>query len=404
MLESSSGECVGSWLNLHRLLNQGLSCFLNAEHQTRAGKLLYPAVDRQQSGPWEEWREDLLDAVQNLGDHRILSRISNWSPDVAGTAECLAQVFGWAIRHYPVACAAGHPFKLIHCLRRFDLETYQAQGKFVAPVIQLWEYANRHLPGLITGLYIHGSLSTLDYVPSSSDLDTVLIVPQATLLSPRKLVELRKHVLHTLRWFHQIDYSQHHGHTVLSDLDLCFFDDTWFPRVLFTISTALVGSDRVRIRSRGVPSDVSLPFRRMCSRIHQVAQGRIAIRGWYALKLHLQGILLLPTLFLQACGSPTYKRDSFEPVRSRVPEEAWRLIENISAIRALGLQEPLVSPWMDRQIARLPTPWAASILHRWCKNRVPDRAWAILGDGWLEQSLLLADSLMACLNGDRGAL
>lgn len=391
---------VDPWLDFHRVLNQGLSGFLNADHQARLGKLLYPLVDRQQVSPWQHWRGELLDAVQELEQRATFPGISSLPLDVAGTAECLARVFAWALENYPAAYAEGQSFVSTPCLKRFDPETYRARGSFVAPVVQLWEYANHYLTGLITGSYLHGSLSTLDYVPGSSDLDTVLIVAQDTLVSPPRLLALRKHMLHMLRWFYQIDYSQHHGYMVLSDLDLLFYDDVWFPQVLFSIATVLVGGSEVKIRRRRVQPDQAEPFRQMCLRIHEVASGRARIAGWYTLKLHLQGILLLPTLYLQARGTPTYKRDSFDLVGPQVPRSAWGLIDKISRIRALGLQKVLISPWVDQQIAKLPTPWAASILHRWYRNQVPAVVWEILGNDWLDQSVRLTDALTDRLHCD----
>ena len=383
----------------HRLLAQGLSDFLNASYQTRAGRVLYPLLDRQDLELWRQWVDELQELSVGLGQSNRPPAPCTDSLDTFAVANYLSRVFAWTYDNYP-SNQAERVIQKIHCLQSFDFSVYEKHGEVTLPVIELTEYAQGNIADAVTGFYIHGSFSTLDYVPGSSDLDTVLVVAKETLLSPERLIDLRKHLLHMLRWFYQIDYSQHHGYFVLSELDLAYFDDAFFPSVLFPISTVILGADELSVRRRRTQSDPTLPFRRMCDRIRDVANGKANLEGWFELKLHLQGILLLPTLYLQARHHPVYKRDSFALVHSHVSSEAWKIIGSISKIRSLGVQEPLFSSRWNQPIAKLPSPWAASIIHRWLRNGVPRIVWEHLGDNWQQQSLTLADTFSNRLRRD----
>jgi hypothetical protein len=123
-----------------------------------------------------------------------------------------------------------------------------------------------------------------------------------------------------------------------------------------------------------------------------------SLEGWSALKLYLQSVLLLPTLYLQAKGVRVYKRDSFALACPQFSEEAWRIVEKASQIRSMGTQKALLSPRIDDFLARLPNPWLASLVHRKLRNQVPTEVRLVLGNGYQAETLRFVDEIELKLN------
>jgi hypothetical protein len=277
-------------------------------------------------------------------------------------------------------------FTSIHCLKKYDLSAYQDGGEYLQPIIALQHFVAKNLKDLTVGVYLHGSMSTLDYVEGSSDVDALVVIKNEALQSPECLQKLRHTLLHSQRWFYRIDYSQHHGFSVLSELDLRFFSEAMFPRILFSYLTPLIGPDNLSIRPRHDLPDIKNGCLKTVEYICVQIQEPDYLKNWFSLKLFLQSILLLPTLFLQAKDVSVYKRDSFEIARPYFSDEAWVIIDKATRIRDLGVQKKLISERVDNLIVDLPNPWLASIVHRRFCNSVNDSVWEILSTGWLTEA------------------
>ena len=390
------------WADIQSILLEGLTAFLNGDAQSRLGRVLYPWSDSQIRNYWTVWFQRLSSASSRLDDQTPIPKAAVLS-NTDQIAAILSGAYTWMLERHPNEDRQNRPPQETTCLKLFEEATYLGGDPFLIPVGKLWQYACEHLTENVAGLYLHGSLSTLDYVPGSSDLDALLVINNSTLSSPGRLLAARHHAIQSLRWFYRIDFSQHHGYFVLTEFDLDHFDDALFPSILFAISTNLLGPNVVRLRRRSILEDRTLPFRKMVTRIESVSKGSESLNGWFELKLFLQGVLLLPSLYLQAVGSPTYKRDSFAPVQTLVSSDAWQIIEKVTQLRALGIQKSLILPWADEQLTRLPSPWTASMIHRWFRNGIPATVFDVLGDNWVRQSVALADSLSNRLQNPRFA-
>jgi hypothetical protein len=391
------------WFGLQSALHEGLSAFINGVSLTRMSYLLYPWVDRLEAGFWTSWghrAQHLLRQIgvtpNEVGLLPIPQSASTVGPPIV--ARFLAYLSAWLDAYMPAHLAAQNYVCSIPCLKPFDRAEYERGGAYLEPVLALQHFAIIHLSDLIVGLYLHGSMSTLDYVAGSSDLDALVVVKQTTVCAADKLLLLRRHLLHTLRWFYRVDYSQHHGYAVLSDLDLRYYTESLFPSVLFSYLTPLTGASSLTIRRRHERDDPAVACRRTAAYIRKVSAAPGCLLGWFAMKFYLQSVLLLPTLYLQAKGVRVYKRDAFTLARPHFSDEAWRIVDKASQIRNLGPQKSLLAPRIDDFLARLPSPWLASLVHRKLRNQVSDQVRAVLGNNWQADAVRFVDEIESKLS------
>ena len=141
---------------------------------------------------------------------------------------------------------------------------------------------------------------------------------------------------------YRIDYAQHHRYAILSELDLHFYQESFFPSVLFKYLTPLTGVLDLAIRPCCRRDDPSDACRNAVAYVRKMSANPKSLESWYSLKLWLQTILLLPTLYLQAQGTSVYKRESFALARPGFSGDAWAIVDKASRIRELGLQQALV--------------------------------------------------------------
>ena len=392
-----------AWIGLQGLLHDGLSTFVNGLSLNRASHLLYPWLDRLDAAFWKAWmhrvQELLCQAMEepNLIDMQPVTwSAATISPQsVAGWLACLGS---WLDVHMPKDLGVQDSTSPVSCLKPFNEADYKCGGAYLEPVLALQYFAATHLSDLVVGAYLHGSMSTLDYVVGSSDLDALVVIKQKTIADADRLLLLRRHLIYTLRWFYRIDYSQHHGYAVLSELDLRFYAESLFPSVLFPYLTPLTGTSSVTVRRRYKQGDPTAACRRTAAYIRKMSATPENLSGWFSLKLYLQNVLRLPTLYLQAKGTPVYKRDSFTLARPYFSDDAWNIVQKASQIRSLGLQKSLVTPKIDNLLTRLPNPWLASLIHRKVRNQVPNQVYAVLGDNWQVEAMSFVNEIEAKLN------
>lgn len=388
---------ANAWCELQGVLHEGLSTFLNGRALTRSSYLLYPWIDRLDARVWTSWKRRAQRCLRQVGtDPDVADWVSipesGSSVRPPSIAHCLAHLGAWLHTHLPAHLAEPHESSF-PSLKLFDCDEYAHGGAFLEPVLTLQRFAAAHLSDLAVGVYLHGSMSTLDYVAGSSDLDVLVVVRQATVCAVDKLLLLRHYLLHTLRWFYRIDYSQHHGYAVLSELDLRFYAEVLFPGVLLQYLTPLTGASSLTVRYRCEQGDLAAACRNTAAYVRELSAASENLAGWFAMKLYLQSILLLPTLYLQAKGIHVYKRDSFALARPLFSDDAWRFVDKASQIRSLGPQGALLTPGLDRFLARFPSPWLASLVHRKLRNRIPEQVCAVLGSNWQIEALRFVDEV-----------
>lgn len=227
----------------------------------------------------------------------------------------------------------------------------QYEGLVGMALGKLAEHYSLHLNTNFSYLYLLGSLSSLDFVPGLSDLDTLLLIKRDTLLDFKRLKEARTAVLSSLPYFFWIDPLQHHGHITISEIDLCWYPQPFFPLTLLEECICLDGS--------------TIPIRYTVrdSRFERLRTGFVAassfyrgnetMKGWkdpYQIKFHLQVAQLLPVLLNQMTGNYAWKPKAFRRIKPQFSKEGWELVERSTQMRLSGGFDPIRCKTVYRRI------------------------------------------------------
>ena len=203
-------------------------------------------------------------------------------------------------------------------------------NKFLSPVIGLKNYAENELSDELYSLLLHGSLSTLDYVEGWSDFDTFMILKESS-LNCQKLIELRRRIYKSLRYFYQIDPLQHHGHFIITEIDLQFYPNSFIPTIVLENAKPLFGPPKIKLKKNCDKAGVLRNYENMCKAME--GYSKIIKPSIYQRKRFYHYVLLFPCLFLQSIGKPIYKKQSFENAKSYFESHIWEVVEDISMVR-----------------------------------------------------------------------
>lgn len=158
---------------------------------------------------------------------------------------------------------------------------------------------------------IHGSYSTLDYEDNISDLDTLILINDDTMLNSKKLLSLQEVIFSSFDYFYEIDLLQHHGYFVLTNFDLSYYNETFFPIMLFDYSTSIYQSkETFEVKLRDNSQEVKNILDSTLNYIEKTNPNSFSNLMGY--KVYFQVIQLIPIAYLQYIGKNTYKKYSFE--------------------------------------------------------------------------------------------
>lgn len=215
--------------------------------------------------------------------------------------------------------------------KTYDPEHYK-EPKFF-PINDLCEYIKKELNPYLIDAYIHGSLSTMDYT-EYSDLDTLFIIKEEALEDPEQIKELEKLFIKSLKYLHEFDPLQHHGHFLLIESDLKFYNQSFLPLSALELSTSILGKgNNLRIYVRNSEDESRLRFIESIKVIRRYANEADKLRNFYYIKGFLSHFMILPVLFLQLKGEYVSKKDSFNILKKKLPPNIWECMEKVSAIR-----------------------------------------------------------------------
>jgi RNAse (barnase) inhibitor barstar len=237
--------------------------------------------------------------------------------------------------------------------KKFDIASFSKRDRnYVKPLEELRKFGERYLSEHSLGFYLHGSMSTRDYVRGWSDVDTLIIVKNTTLNDPKKLLELRKKLYQSTAYFYMIDILQHHGHFILTEYDMGYYPQTYFPLVLFDFSKSFFKDCYKTFYLRDDYVERINSLWNVVRYFREKDLSKKKFDNLYEKKLFLHNILLFPTIYLQAKGFHTYKKYSFEKARKDFDGELWNVVDKASYIRsnwALSKRVPTIFKWVMLQ-------------------------------------------------------
>ncbi len=248
---------------------------------------------------------------------------------------------------------------------------------------ELRRYWTSNCGALIQSLFVHGSYSTQDN-NAYSDLDALVIIKKHAVEDTDELYGLGLVAISSYRYLLAADLLQHHGHFVLTEIDLEYYCDAYFPRILFDYATELYSAGPLNVRYvRSCHAEAFAHLKKMCLRFTQ-SWDRRALSLAYYLKLQLSCFMIIPALLMQALGRPCYKRESFMLAKPLFTPAVWRVMDEVSDLRRTWRQTDALI-WKRVACAR-PFLWN-QLVSRFGRWGVPDAIWEKVSQPDFQESM-----------------
>lgn len=224
--------------------------------------------------------------------------------------------------------------KKIGC-EKFGFDGYIEEDlEYLEPVRELNKFAESKLREYLVDMHIHGSIATRDYIKGWSDLDTLVIIRKNVLDKPEMLVKLRNLLYMSKKYFYKIDPLQHHGHLVITEHDLDYYCQTFFPTELFKYSKSVFGVGLLNTKIRNSKIENINRLYRFVNYFRNVNSNKNFNMGSYDLKHFFHMVTLFPTMYLQAKGIHVYKKFSFNIAKKDFGKSEWEVIDDVTSIRS----------------------------------------------------------------------
>jgi len=200
--------------------------------------------------------------------------------------------------------------KKIKCKFNYSADRYK--GRKTKIINSLVQFLNsKNFNSYLDLFLIHGSYSTMDYEENISDLDTLILINDETLLNHNKLLELQEIIFNSFEYFYEIDLLQHHGYFILTSFDTKYYNETFFPTMLFDYSTSVYQSqDFFKFNIRNHDLEKKLILDSTLNYIENTNPNTLTTLMNY--KVYFQVIQLIPIAYLQYLNNNTYKKYSFD--------------------------------------------------------------------------------------------
>jgi hypothetical protein len=393
------------WLGvLQDYMHDLLGSFLHATLWTRTSRYLYPLQRcREHTPPLVKDLAFLISSVQQglpgsfLKLSELIGQMSQESVmPSAEVASLLAAFYRDFARVLPEVKVETRTVTVEVQDSIDDAALRATDAGYFSPVLQFKRCALRHLRQYVRGLYLHGSLATLDYVKGYSDFDTLLILKQEVTADAATLMRCRKLLLRSLPFLHMVDPLQHHGHLVLAEQDLSFYPQPYFPFILFQYAqTFFQDSSTLVFQERDSTLERQNALWRFCQTVRQAFHSGQAFRSLYEWKAFIQGVVLLPSIYLQAVGDYTYKKLSFEKAAKDFNEQQWRMIQKATILRR-EWKATRTLPWpIARALCASPNPFLLPFIHRRLNRPIPRICHTLIGANPAREAIRLSEAMLA---------
>jgi len=273
----------------------------------------------------------------------------------------------------------------INCI---NIEDYSGQdADYLQPILRLKKFVNSEIKGNVVDFLIHGSLSTLDYSKGWSDLDTLVVVNSKTIENPRNLISFRRELISAQDYLFDIDPLQHHGFIFCSEFDLGQYLSHCMPIEVLEESKSLIRQsklsikyNRSKLKSRQFFEQKVSIFKKAFEEgvlVHHQYEGKYLLEDYgdtntmYQMKYFLSVLMSLPILYLDALGSPCYKKKSFDRIKQHFGDE-WEIIEKASIIRL---------------------KWSEYETHPFIGNDIPEWLRKELGNSYFKRAYMISKAM-----------
>ena len=243
-------------------------------------------------------------------------------------------------------------------IKEIDLKRYEIP--YLSPVIEISKFIKKNANNHIKHFILHGSLSTLDYIPGWSDFDSIAVIHDRVLDSPAEMIKLRSLCSLIEDMIQKIDKHQHHGIHFITEKDLLMYPETYLPAELFKNSVSLLDSVDFSCQKRDSRQEQIDRFNSIYQTFksaygggelrHHAYNGvymmdnfRNYQNSMYQMKYFMSVICLLPSYFMNISGECLTKPGSIEACRDIISEENFEIVDISSKVRSHWRINPVIS-------------------------------------------------------------
>ncbi len=276
--------------------------------------------------------------------HCALERVVNASP--AGRADLLRSMLRPKTWYQKRAADLARRYRSLnqesHLAREISADEQDSTSIPVVPysgechhVHAMSAYLGEHLSDDLYAAFVHGSLGSYEEM-SYSDFDALVIIKDEVMRDQTRLARVARDLHRAIGIMVDYDPLQHHGWFVLTELDLRYYCEAYFPSVLFRYSKALLPDQpgTINLRPRDAHREMKHAFLSLSSTVLRQLKRKNYPTTVYGLKSLLSRFMLLPALYVQVRdGEGVWKADSFDKARTDFSAAAWSSMEIASRIR-----------------------------------------------------------------------
>jgi hypothetical protein len=218
-------------------------------------------------------------------------------------------------------------------VREVRVDVYSGTNMYVH---QMAKYVQSELADDLVGAYVHGSLATEEEI-RYSDFDALAIIRDEVFDRRSRMVQTAKKLSAANRIMLRFDPLQHHGWFVLLENDLLDYPQDYFPYEILRTAKSLLphGGTSLTLRFHNEKVDYARPLFDATGAIVSRLRVQRYPRNVFELKGLLSRFMLVPALFCAAVNrAGICKKDCFEMARSLFDGDTYRIMDEVSHIRA----------------------------------------------------------------------
>jgi len=303
-------------LNYHFLLqnriHNSLDIFLNGYSLNKVSKLAYPLIDINEN-PFIELL-GILDKLEGFEQSKKIIKKNQKTISKKEYAEILATLYKEFYTSLPKTDLSTKKIDKINTFSSWNSKINDNEIKETMLTIK-----NICCNMEIIGFYLHGSLSTLDYIKGWSDADTLMIIKKDVVKDPKKILKLRKSTIKIVKNLFKIDQHHLHGCFVIPEEETHFFPETFFPLEILKYSTCIYGSSNLIFKVRNDQEESRNLFKGFLKYFEDaLSTNPRNVMEW---KKFYHMLLMLPTIYFQTKGQRMYKKLSFDLIRKEFSQE-----------------------------------------------------------------------------------
>ena len=277
-------------------------------------------------------------------------------------------------------------------LLRTSLDESKHAIAFLRPLFELRDYVQKHFTRKeIFGFFVHGSLSTMDYIENYSDFDTLVIIRKEVINDPEWLIDFGRRLAKSNTFLYLLDPLQHHPHFVITEYDMEAYAEPFFPLELFKYTTELSDiGDSIIFHVRDASVELEYVFRFWMKYFHNPNKCGYRNKSLFSVKQFIQSIALLPAIYLQLKTKwYTYKKYTHDLAKLDFSTETWNIVEKTSMVRQLCPFKSYYPYWLRKIIGLYGHPKLLAYLHRKIDRNNTQQILNILGPDMLKDALEL---------------